>query len=438
MVQKMIEEQDSWKRGLLLASLTGATLLLSALFLAGGGWGGKACREEAPADTGGNAVEPATLRTTEADEGLTGSEAIPLLRTLSQETVEVHDPDPLQECNAHKEVASLLKIDDSLVTGQEESALLLESAASVLDGFSGGNSNLRCASRRRLADDTVDEHATQRLASLLVDVPGIQPLWNADIIPPHAISIVRRPDGSPWVLGNGTFGQVVMGILDGVHEVALKISKSLASKDAVMNEMSLLKSCQSSNIVQFLGVSYKENGVWLVMEYMPGGDLRSFLKRQQIWRWSPMAAELALDIARGLAYLHSQRVIHLDLKSGNVLLTSGGKAKIADVGMARLMAESQTHGSNLDVGTFAYMAPEIILHSKGNYSADVYSFGVILWELVTGNVPMRGMRRRLRAPEDCPKIVVDLVRQCTATDPLVRPTANALAKHMRSLMAESN
>eukprot|EP00884_Botryococcus_braunii_P004379 jgi/Botrbrau1/13942/Bobra.0193s0008.2 len=351
MVQKMIEEQESWKRGLLLASLTGAALLLSALFLGGGGWGGKACRGEAPADAGGNAVEPAALLTTESDEGLAGSEAIPLLRTLSQEAVEVHDPDPLPECNAHQEVASLSKVEDSLITGREESVLLLESAASMLAGISRGNSNLRCASRRRVTDDTADEHATQRLASSLVDVPGIQPLWNADFIPPHAISIARRPDGTPLVLGNGTFGQVVMGILDGVHEVALKISKSLACKDAIMNEMSLLKSCQSSNIVQFLGVSYKKNGVWLVMEYMPGGDLRSFLNRQQIWRWSPMAAELALDIARGLAYLHSQRVMHLDLKSGNVLLTSGGKAKIADVGMARLMAESQTHGSNLGCTT---------------------------------------------------------------------------------------
>eukprot|EP00884_Botryococcus_braunii_P015147 jgi/Botrbrau1/23633/Bobra.55_2s0020.2 len=215
------------------------------------------------------------------------------------------------------------------------------------------------------------------------------------------------------------------------------MSRSGFSREQIMREMSLLMSCRNSNIVQFLGVCHRRDSVWLVMEYMPGGDLRSFVNLQEDWSWGPRAAQLALDISRGLAYLHAQRVIHMDLKSSNVLLTSGGRAKVSDVGMAHILAESRTHGSNLEMGTFTYAAPEMILYGMGGWSADIYSFGVILWELVTGKVPVRGRMRKLRAPEDCPEAVAQLVEQCTASDPLLRPTAKHLAQMLEILASDS-
>eukprot|EP00884_Botryococcus_braunii_P015138 jgi/Botrbrau1/23625/Bobra.55_2s0016.1 len=111
--------------------------------------------------------------------------------------------------------------------------------------------------------------------------------WDADIILPQTLAICRRPDGTPWHLGCGSFGQVVKGVRDGVHEVALKISRPGLSRELIMREMSLLKSCKNSNIVQFLGVCHRRDSLWLVMEYMPGGDLHSFLKRQKNWSWGP-------------------------------------------------------------------------------------------------------------------------------------------------------
>eukprot|EP00884_Botryococcus_braunii_P007070 jgi/Botrbrau1/16364/Bobra.0372s0003.1 len=266
---------------------------------------------------------------------------------------------------------------------------------------------------------------------------SLPPLWDADNIRPESLEIARRPDGTVWALGSGTFGKVLKGIRDGVHDVALKISKSNVSREAFLREVALLKSCRNSNIVQFQGACHVKGRVWLVMEYMPGGNLRNHLAAERNWEWGRRAAILALDIARGMAYLHSQNVIHLDLKSGNVLLTSDGRAKIADVGVAHCLNENRTHCSNLQMGTFAWMAPEIILERRAGFAADVYSFGVILWELVTGKLPVRGRLRELRVPEDCPEAVARLFARCQASNPADRPTAKDVAVQLQSILAQT-
>ncbi len=106
--------------------------------------------------------------------------------------------------------------------------------------------------------------------------------------------------------------------------------------------------------------------------------------------------DIALNVARGLVYMHgcSPRVIHFDLKSPNILLSSEGVAKIADVGLSRVL--SQTHLSNPRfVGTFAWAAPELLTGTRCSELVDVYSMGVVMWELITGEQPERGC---LRAP----------------------------------------
>eukprot|EP00884_Botryococcus_braunii_P023401 jgi/Botrbrau1/9745/Bobra.0388s0032.2 len=148
------------------------------------------------------------------------------------------------------------------------------------------------------------------------------------------------------------------------------------------------------------------------------------------------AAVLALDVARGMAYLHSRTIIHLDLKSGNVLLTADGHAKIADVGIAQLLGENHTHCSNPGMGSFATMAPEIILKGKARYSADVYSFGVILWELITGKPVRERLCKENWALEGCPEAVAKLVSLCLCQTPNERPTAKDVARHLQSILAQ--
>eukprot|EP00884_Botryococcus_braunii_P023396 jgi/Botrbrau1/9740/Bobra.0388s0029.1 len=264
----------------------------------------------------------------------------------------------------------------------------------------------------------------------------LRPLWNADVIQRESLEFVRRPDGSEWVLGDGAFGKVIKGIWDGVHDVAIKIPICKSSKEALIKEVALLKGCRNSNIVQFQGACYVHGSVWLVMEYMPGGNLRDFLSNQQDWTWGHRAAVLALDVARGVAYLHSQNIVHLGLKSDNILLTADGHAKVAHVGLAQILAENRTSCTSVEMGSFDSTAPEIILQGEGRCSADVYSFGVILWELASGKMPIRGRLWDLWKPETCPEAVVHLVRQCLSPDPQKRPTATDVAKQLYSIVVQ--
>ncbi|KAI7837018.1 hypothetical protein COHA_009096 [Chlorella ohadii] len=103
--------------------------------------------------------------------------------------------------------------------------------------------------------------------------------------------------------------------------------------------------------------------------------------------------EVALDIAKGLVFLHSRRVVHFDLKSPNILLTRDGTAKIADVGMAKIMNQDYVTGV---VSTLAWSAPEMLWGAKCTERADVYSFGIVLWEICSGEAPERGRLRDLR------------------------------------------
>eukprot|EP00884_Botryococcus_braunii_P001752 jgi/Botrbrau1/11578/Bobra.247_1s0001.3 len=373
MIQNMMDQQRRWRwRGLLAAGLTGTAILAASIFVAGSTQRRAELREEAPAGTARIRVELCSPPTT-ISEGISSNDTWPLLGPLSTKVKKREARNDTAEDTAHPEMANPTRGKTRGLTGSRGRGrgTLLDCHTDLL-GSSWGSSNANTTS----GDQRV---VRQSLVAPVGDTVHFDALWDADIIPPQKVVICQKSDGTPWLLGSGSFGQVVKGMLDGVHEVALKISRHGFSKKLIMREMSLLKSCQNSNIVQFLGVCWVRDSVWLVMEYMPGGDLRSFLDLQENWTWGPRAVELALDISRGLAYLHSQRVIHMDIKSGNVLLTSGGQAKVADVGMAHILAESETHGSNLELGTFAYTAPEIILYGKGSWSADIFSFGVILW-----------------------------------------------------------
>ena len=128
------------------------------------------------------------------------------------------------------------------------------------------------------------------------------------------------------------------------------------------------------------------------------------------------------DVAKGLRYLHSKRVVHLDLKSANILLSRAGDAKIADVGMARVLSRSCLSAMSAG-GTFAWSAPEVLAGRRCTEKVDVYSWGVVLWEVCTGEAPVRGDMRALRVPEECPAFVAQLQQRCVAEDPDARPTA---------------
>jgi serine/threonine protein kinase len=198
------------------------------------------------------------------------------------------------------------------------------------------------------------------------------------------------------------------------------VSKSASPSNQVLREIALLKACRSQHVVSFMGACFLDGEVQLVTELMPAGDLWNALRKGQV-SWSRCGRQIAMDVASGLSYLHSRRVIHLDLKSSNILLRwCGGpdeskgtsssqgtlesevssckyQAKVSDVGLARIVPESREYISSLGgAGTWNWCAPEVILSQKCTSAADMWSFGVILWELCTQEIPVRGRMRPVK------------------------------------------
>ena len=124
----------------------------------------------------------------------------------------------------------------------------------------------------------------------------------------------------------------------------------------------------------------------IITEYLSGGSLRRFLHMQEPNSLSlKQVLTLSLDIARGMSYLHSQGILHRDLKSENLLLSEDMTVKVADFGISCL--ESCTGDVKSFTGTYRWMAPEMIKGKKHTRKVDVYSFGIVLWELLTALTP---------------------------------------------------
>uniref|UniRef100_A0ACD5V137 Uncharacterized protein n=1 Tax=Avena sativa TaxID=4498 RepID=A0ACD5V137_AVESA len=193
-------------------------------------------------------------------------------------------------------------------------------------------------------------------------------------------------------LGEGGFGSVYKGTLPDGHEIAVKrLSKSSTQGvGELTNELALVAKLQHKNLVRLVGVCLEQEERLLVYEFVPNRSLDQILfdteKREQL-DWGKRY-KIINGIARGLYYLHEDsqlKVIHRDLKPSNILLDTNMNPKISDFGLAKLFRSDQTQGvTSHVVGTYGYMAPEYAL--RGNYSvkSDVFSFGVMVLEIVTG------------------------------------------------------
>ena len=292
--------------------------------------------------------------------------------------------------------------------------------------------------------------------------------------------------GMPVVLGQGKFGRVLRGTPLGVEPVAIKCikdtrfsthsdsnssqdGKPLSLEDAqcvsslgsmsnseVLHEIALLKSCHSQFIVSFIGVSFLPHEIRLVTELMPSGDLWDAIGNGQPRKltWYEGGIFIAMDVAAGLTYLHEKkRVIHLDLKSSNILLKSAANsrwspekegryrvthsAKISDVGLSKFLPVSHEYRSAEAGGTWNWCAPEVILCTKCTPAADMFSYGVVLWEIVTGERPCRGRMRRVQVPEECPHEVAQVIEACLNVDAASRPSAPMVFNLLQQLLSQS-
>ncbi|XP_062106207.1 G-type lectin S-receptor-like serine/threonine-protein kinase At4g03230 [Humulus lupulus] len=193
-------------------------------------------------------------------------------------------------------------------------------------------------------------------------------------------------------LGQGGFGPVYMGKFPGGHEIAIKRLSSGSGQGLLefKNEVTLIAKLQHRNLVRLLGYCIQGDEKILLYEYMPNKSLDLFIFDRTLCvllKWE-MRFNIILGIARGLVYLHHDsrlRIIHRDLKTSNVLLDEEMNPKISDFGLARIFGGKQTEATTARVvGTYGYMAPEYALDGFFSIKSDVFSFGVVILEIISG------------------------------------------------------
>ncbi|GMN36441.1 hypothetical protein TIFTF001_006017 [Ficus carica] len=196
------------------------------------------------------------------------------------------------------------------------------------------------------------------------------------------------------------------------------------------SEVAFLSRLLHPNIVQ---ATCKKPPVYcIITEYMSQGTLRMYLNKKEPYSLSTETIlRLALDISRGMEYLHSQGVIHRDLKSNNLLLNDEMRVKVGDFGTSCL--ETQCRETKGNMGTYRWMAPEMIKEKPYTRKVDVYSFGIVLWELTTALLPFQGMtpvqaafavaekNERPPLPASCQPALAHLIKRCWAANPSQRP-----------------
>ncbi|XP_038152068.1 mitogen-activated protein kinase kinase kinase 21 isoform X2 [Cyprinodon tularosa] len=258
------------------------------------------------------------------------------------------------------------------------------------------------------------------------------------------------------IIGVGGFGKVYRGTWKD-QEFAVKAARQDPDEDitataaSVKQEAKLFSMLQHPNIIKLEGVCLEEPNLCLVMEYARGGTLNRALTGRRI---PPhILVNWAVQIARGMHYLHEEAVvpiIHRDLKSSNILLLEkienddiGRKTlKITDFGLAREWHKTTKMSA---AGTYSWMAPEVIKSSLFSKGSDVWSYGVLLWELLTGEVPYRGIdglavaygvavnKLTLPIPSTCPEPFAKLMEECWDQDPHVRPSFSCILEQLSAI-----
>ncbi|XP_068335289.1 proline-rich receptor-like protein kinase PERK8 isoform X2 [Pyrus communis] len=196
------------------------------------------------------------------------------------------------------------------------------------------------------------------------------------------------------LLGEGGFGCVYKGVLEDEREVAvkqLKIGGGQGERE-FKAEVEIISRVHHRHLVSLVGYCISEHQRLLVYDFVPNDTLHFHLhcEGMPVLDWATRV-KVAAGAARGIAYLHEDchpRIIHRDIKSSNILLDSNFEAQVADFGLAKLALDSNTHVTTRVMGTFGYMAPEYATSGKLTDKSDVYSYGVVLLELITGRKPV--------------------------------------------------
>jgi len=254
-------------------------------------------------------------------------------------------------------------------------------------------------------------------------------------------------------LGEGSYGSVykAINIETGIVVAIKKVSVDNDLED-MEKEIFFMKQCKSPYIVTYHASFRKENEVWIVMEYCGAGSVCDAMKITNKTLSEEQIAVVSRDVLQGLAYLHSVRKIHRDIKAGNILMNHKGESKLADFGVSGQLSDTMAKRQTV-IGTPFWMAPEVIQEVGYDYKADIWSFGITCIEMAESKPPLFNVHPmrvifmipnpsrpppKLSEPEKWSAEFNDFLAKCLIRKPELRPSAEELLKHPFILKSKSH
>ncbi|CAA7043158.1 unnamed protein product [Microthlaspi erraticum] len=250
-------------------------------------------------------------------------------------------------------------------------------------------------------------------------------------------------------IGLGSYGEVYRGDWHGTEVAVKKFLDQDVTGEALeefRSEVRIMKKLRHPNIVLFMGAVTRPPNLSIITEFLPRGSLYRLIHRPNNQLDERRRLRMALDAARGMNYLHScsPMIVHRDLKSPNLLVDKNWVVKVCDFGLSR-MKHSTYLSSKSTAGTAEWMAPEVLRNEPADEKCDVYSYGVILWELFTLQQPWGKMNpmqvvgavgfqhRRLDIPDFVDPAIADLISKCWQTDSKLRPSFAEIMASLKRL-----
>lgn len=250
-------------------------------------------------------------------------------------------------------------------------------------------------------------------------------------------------------IGSGGFGVVHKAkfrnetvAVKKIHAHALS---NAASVGEFQSEVAVLCTLRHPNILRFVGACTKPPNLMIITEFMSRGTLFDLLHQSPERVTWPMRKKFALDTCKGMRYLHDSKLLHRDLKSSNLMLDKDMNCKVGDFGLTRISKGSAAVQMTGQCGTFQYMAVEVLANKPYSEKADVFSFGILLWEMVARKLPFFGMQPmqvglavlnqglRPTIPPKTPLPLCNMMRACWDSDPLKRPSFAQLVEALEAM-----
>ncbi|GMP97842.1 hypothetical protein CsSME_00045946 [Camellia sinensis var. sinensis] len=241
-------------------------------------------------------------------------------------------------------------------------------------------------------------------------------------------------------VGSGSFGDLYKGTYCS-QEVAIKVLKpDLVNKDMLREfaqEVFIMRKIWHKNVVQFIGACTRTPNLCILTEFMSSGSVYNFLHKQKGAFKLPVLLKVALDISKGMNYLHQNNIIHRDLKTANLLMDENEVVKVADFGVSRVQAQSGV--MTAETGTYRWMAPEVIEHKPFDHKADIFSFGILPYSYSTPlqaavGVVQQGLRPTI--PKHTHPKLAELLEKCWQQNPTLRPNFSEIIEILRQISKE--